>query len=171
MQTKIMVLLGMGLFFLVNHAGAEFYQYRDEAGRIVFTDDLSRLPEKDREAVLRFESRGTGEAEPAGHDLDAAEAIAEPVSMEEKAAFLESERKALAEAFRSLGERQKVLEERVEALTKADREAVAAHNAEVAAFEEDRKAYEQRRREYNRGVEAFNARVHQAGADEENEAP
>ncbi|TYT73595.1 DUF4124 domain-containing protein [Desulfobotulus mexicanus] len=171
MQTKIMVILGVGLFFLVNHTSAEFYQYRDEAGRIVFTDDLSRLPEKEREAVLRFESLEAREGAAADDGMEIAEEIAEPVSMEENAAFLESERKSLAEEFRMLGERQEALEERVKTLSNTDAEAVAAHNAEVAAFEKDRKAYEQRRREYNKGVEAFNARVHQDVSEEENEAP
>lgn len=165
MHRKKGIYLVLGLCFWAGMAGAEFYQYRDEAGRTVFTDDLSRLPEKEREKVKRFRSVDTEtEAEKAETAVVSPEEEAEAQhpevpSLEEEAVRIEAERKALAEEFVRLQAVQKKLTERVPGLARADAETVTAHNREVAAFDASREAYEKRRARYNTDVQAFNTRV------------
>ncbi|MDY0164141.1 DUF4124 domain-containing protein [Desulfobotulus sp.] len=138
-------------------AGAEFYQYRDESGKIVFTDDLSRLPEKERERVLRFQSMNAETVE--GETPEEGEEAKTEPGVADQAMQLEAERKALGEELARLQALQAVLSERAASLLRSDVQAIEAHNQEVEAFDAAKKAYDQRRARYNTDVEAFNARI------------
>lgn len=43
-----------GLFLVVSTAQAQTYKWTDEHGRISFTDELSKVPEKYRESAVRI---------------------------------------------------------------------------------------------------------------------
>ncbi len=49
------------IVFVSTTATAEFYQYTDKNGNLVFTDDLSRVPENLRENTKKFNSIQTEE--------------------------------------------------------------------------------------------------------------
>ncbi|MCW7752574.1 DUF4124 domain-containing protein [Desulfobotulus sp. H1] len=142
------------VFFFACGAGAEFYQYRDASGRIVFTDDLSRLPEAGREVALRFESHRPL-ADTVGEEVDAN--VPSGTVFSESAADLEAEQKELGEALSHLKVWREALEDQFETLGDADRQIIAAYNEEVAAFDAELRAYEQKRQQHNEKVRAFNA--------------
>jgi hypothetical protein len=45
---------------------AEFFQYTDENGNLIFTDDLSRIPVNQRDKITRFNSARTMDNPPDG---------------------------------------------------------------------------------------------------------
>ena len=56
MQKKILVYTIIGTALVIGIAQSEFYQYKDPQGNVVFTDDLSQIPEDQRPDMTRFES-------------------------------------------------------------------------------------------------------------------
>ena len=65
---KAIIIAGVFALFATTAVGGEYYQYTDESGNLRFTDDMTQIPESQRETVEAFASE-TSPASDAPADL------------------------------------------------------------------------------------------------------
>ena len=66
MSTKILYLciIFLGLILIPPDGEAQFYQYKDKSGALVYTDDLSKIPVDQRESAKKFSSSSENKRPP-----------------------------------------------------------------------------------------------------------
>ncbi len=171
----LLPLLGISLIFLPP-AFAKFYKYIDKDGVVRFTDDLSLVPEDQREKAPEYYESKT---RPAEKDKASEEKILkdetppdiEDISEEELKKMREEltvERKALDKEYKKLMEdRQKLSREKKVAITKYKAKQMKKMRADlekrIRDYDARRKAYQEKLKIYNQKVremeEARNSEV------------
>ncbi len=165
----LLPVLGISLIFLPP-AFAEFYKYIDKNGVVRFTDDLSLVPEDQREKAPEYYESKT---QPAEKDKSSGEKALndetlpdiEDISEEELKKMREdltAERKLLDEEYKKLMEvRQKLARKKRVATTKyraKERKKMRADlEKRIREYDAKRKAYQEKLKIYNQKVRAMEA--------------
>jgi hypothetical protein len=174
-RNRIMRLAGLlvMLFCLVfsSFVYAEFYRYKDKDGVIRYTDDLSLVPEEQREKTEIYESV----APKSGSDEDAVAKEGEKtggnsdietdeidVPEGKDVAQLEKMNKKKAELDKEYADLVKEKDELVKSKEgiKKDSE-LKAYNEKIVELNDRISAFEKKRKEFAKEVDAFNARFKQ----------
>ncbi|MBF0199756.1 MAG: DUF4124 domain-containing protein [Desulfamplus sp.] len=175
MLSWVLLLIILLLYSLPAHA--EMYQYKGDDGRMYFTDDISRVPPDQRDAITSMPSvkgaEGVSSAVPGDNGV-AQEAQGQGIKvknispgtaygtwdeeMDRKSRELDGTREALDITYKKLMDRKAALMESTpEGKVSPDkmreyREAIDILNADIAA-------YQVKQRAFKADVEAFNARI------------
>lgn len=170
MRIVISVLIVIwGLLLVGGPAGAEYYQYKDENGNTCFTDDISDVPESQRDKVKHFESvkskprssefgrrsktqKKSREIQtPAGETWDG--------QMKKKAEALERENEKLQKSFQELQQEKRTLNQKSpEQMTEKERN---AHAQKIRELNSRIKRYNERREDFSKKVDRFNIQIQQ----------
>ncbi len=112
MKIKIIfvVIFLSGLFFSASQLSATYYKYIDKSGNTVFTDDLSQVPEEQRESIDSYKSFQS-DSNTDQSETGSAEDKNDPVvgDFEEQRKKIESEQKELAQEKERLLREQKTI--------------------------------------------------------------
>ncbi|NJL59187.1 MAG: DUF4124 domain-containing protein [Desulfobacteraceae bacterium] len=135
MKKMTMYLAMYAVLALSVPAYAEFYKYTDESGKVRYTDDLSKVPEKQRDKIRKYGAQekppASQEAQPAGAEASEETAKSEtntaapeddgiakvPESSEDKSGD-KTDISELADTQKNLEKRKKDLESEYQALLK-----------------------------------------------------
>jgi predicted RNase H-like nuclease (RuvC/YqgF family) len=171
------ITLTVVLMFAASWVNSEYYRYTDENGTVRFTDDLTRIPEDQREAVETFASEpGPGDkTEAAGVSTDSGfsqetdkndyvEEYSAPAgdTFESRAAELNQIQAELDKTRRALEQERLKLQSQAPGEDASSKEKLAyrakvdALNAKIKEYSKDLKAFEEK-------VEAFNNRGRLSG--------
>ncbi|MEE4356674.1 MAG: DUF4124 domain-containing protein [Desulfococcaceae bacterium] len=156
-------------FLLCTPCFAEFYKYLDENGAVRFTDDLSLVPEDQREKAAGYsESKST----PSPSASPARPESAEKAPAPEETGEREQKRKALDKDFRRLETMRKELEKEYKALS-AEKERLdrtgkvtgnkykaRQHSKALEEFVKKREQLEMKRKKYNEELKIYNEKLH-----------
>lgn len=143
-KSTVVFWLFAGLICLsgANAAFAEFYKYKDENGKIRFTDDLSQVPEDQRQKLGIYD-------EPADFGIEPEK----PAESEEKNKPKPPTYKQLKEEEEALAKELDELKKEKEKLPAPDdksyRTKVDRLNKKIQEYEEKRAAYNKKVKEYN----------------------
>lgn len=159
------------LFFamLLGHGpvAAEYYQYQDKNGNLRFTDDVSRVPESQRDAAKQHESiknpdrtkTAPGKTGSSGTHKNAGPATGSwDGDLRNTAESLDQENSRLQEMFRSLQKKRKALEQ--EAAKNMNAAEKAAHEEKVRKINAEIEKYHKLRDAYLKKQKEFEARLH-----------
>lgn len=141
-------------------ACAGYYQYTDESGRSVFTDDISRIPKNLRDSAKwvtgsdAYTAYLDDEPEEPEEPADLVQDIPEHkrAALEEEGAALGLEKQKVEETFNGLRRLHQSLMDKREVLDANNVEALELFNAEVQAYN---KAMD----DYDKALNAFNQRI------------
>ena len=151
----IKCLIGFSVLLFCMPVSAQFYRYVDEQGVVRFTDDLDKIPEKQRLKATSFEESKSKEApsesaqpeENKGSDtLPSAESFSKKTrELEEKRRQLDAEYKALM-----------VKKETIIKMDKKTRVGIIKYNETITKLNEEIQTYENKRLAFDKEVEAHN---------------
>lgn len=139
-------------------ASAQFYRYVDEQGVVRFTDDLDKIPEKQRSKVTSFEesksknvpSESLQQEENKGSD-NAPTAERFNKKIEE----LEGKRRQLDAEYKALMEKK----EAIIKMDKKTRVGIIKYNETITKLNEEIQIYENKRLAFDKEVEAHNEMI------------
>jgi hypothetical protein len=165
---RVTVILGgmLGMIWLLSSpcAATEFYRYVDEKGVVTFTDDLSKVPESQREhiqgtaAISPSEPESPAEPSPAFApsvpDPTPVPAVASDTFLAAEAEALSALKAALDQEFEAHGAETARLVEMSQNLV--DNQSIDHYNAEVVRLNERIQIYQSQQAEYLRRVTAYN---------------
>ncbi|MCP4553741.1 MAG: hypothetical protein GY834_17255 [Bacteroidetes bacterium] len=159
------LILGLPVF-----SSAELYKYYDKKGNLSFTDDVSKVPEDQKEAAETIREIKTKLVAPV---MPGTQNDTPPISgqtMDKKAALkseLEQESKELGVIKKELDEEYTALNGRrdmliIERKTKMDLEKVKAYNEKANALNHDTLTYKEKKEAYLKRAEAYNSKLESA---------
>ena len=163
----LIVMIAVLLAFSAVPCQAEFYKYRNAAGAVVFTDDLSRVPPDQRSNVTEYRE-STSTAETADGIPEAG--LSSGTSNSQAGTNTDTKEAEDAEKFEALKKKMAVLDARyTELLTEKKRlESIRpsnsssdqwnAYHLQVTDLNEKIAEYEQTRDYFSKEVDAFNSR-------------
>jgi chromosome segregation ATPase len=170
MIKQICILTGLAIFIFCCSLSAEYYQYKDSDGNIRFTDDISQVPESQRENVERHESVKSRPAArpqaPAGNSESAQKPPQTGTwdgDLKLETEQLDQESKELQAAYQELQKQKKALEEKFS--DDMDPARQAAYDQEVARLNEKIEQYHEQRRAYMEKMERYEARLRKNESD------
>ncbi|MFC1886480.1 hypothetical protein ACFLZM_05435 [Thermodesulfobacteriota bacterium] len=162
---------------------AEFYRYRDQNGISRYTDDITEVPEDQRPAVNRYESREQGtsavvnskvepketvkeDATPAAETSEGKKSDAPSGDQAEKKDLI-AELQRLMKIETELNKEYDEIEKERQAVKEAKkvfktRKAVKAYNARISHLNERVEVYGNRQKAYAKEVAAYNKRAKEA---------
>lgn len=157
------VFLLLALIGMAFPASAEFYQYKDSNGVIVFTDDPGEIPLEKRQAARRFEEEirpDKGNAPEVKPETIKAvkkhNRVGQDTNGPDSFASLQDEKAALDQLYQELIDRRNALRKREAEGLKPGQDSIDhkkkadALNADIAAFDQRRQAYEARVSRFNK---------------------
>lgn len=155
------IIIVLAAIALASTTRAEFYRYVDEHGNVIYTDDLSKVPENQRpkatmpegsrESVLQRSLDADSRTEP--EDAAVSKPESAEKSREHERIQLEALKKELREEFSSLVEENaKLRTEQKAAVTPDQRKAV---NKKVVRFNARFQAYQEKEAAYKSRLEAY----------------
>ena len=162
---KKSVIIGFFLVLTLSlPAAAEFYRYKDAHGNTIYTDDLSKVPPEQRDAVQAYE---THISKP---QVDGKKSPSKPTDNDNDDDD-EKMRQRLDQRQKTLTREYDALAAEREALDRAQREALTRiqikdYNRKVVEFNARIKAYEEKRDAHTLDVEKFNQRMAEKEANE-----
>lgn len=179
MNRVILIFIVLSLVLLLSFpAAAEFYEYTDESGNKCFTDDISEVPESQRDGVKRFESVKSAprsSPDPGSSVKDKNRPESSPVQdsgtwdgqMKKKAEELEQENEELQKTFQELREQKQALQQKSTAqMTRKERN---AHNQKIQELNSRISDYNMRKEEFSQKTKEYNASFQQNSPAENKE--
>jgi chromosome segregation ATPase len=162
MKTVFMHLLLLGILALSHPALAEFYKYIDENGNILFTDDLSKVPEDQRQNLKSYEEVPP-DPDSGFRKVDA--------DREKSVEELNRSRDDIAERKAQLdNEYQEMLRERadleIQKKNAITDEQIKAYNQKVTAFNEKMRQFEEKRKALEAEIEKFRKKQSELNANQ-----
>ncbi len=155
------------LFLLVSApCSAEFYKYRDESGAIRFTDDLSQVPEDQREKAAGYtelKSSPEDSPAPASEAYEAFQPSAEDKkaasgqSLDREAKRLDAMRLELEKEYNALTQEQERLN--AEKVPRKNDYKVKQHSQALADLKAKKELYNQKMQKYESELKAYNEKV------------
>ncbi|MCD6271804.1 MAG: hypothetical protein J7K30_02900 [Deltaproteobacteria bacterium] len=172
MKLKLFIIL-IALLFSTVGAFAEFYKYIDKEGNILFTDNLSEVPQNQRPGVIEYgepekkieSSKESGYAEESAEVQPEEDGPLDNTSNDPAANFnnrknaLEQEYILLKKENAELANTKKNLE------TKAQ---VESYNKKVLLMNEKIENYKKNKAELNSGIEEYNKSIQMDREDKKN---
>ncbi len=184
-QIAFMTLL---FLFFAHYAGAEFYRYTDENGKVRYTDDFGMIPEDQRPGVKEYQAYETnttnveatlspgGQSEPESEKKSDSGAEKLTIDMHDRAADsgqTEDEEKNydFDAVYKSLGEKRnslaleydEMMKEREELAKLSEGELTSdqidARNAKVRAFNDRVKSYQEKKESFEKEMTEYNAKA------------
>lgn len=161
MKKILMVIFSMFLF-CVSSVSAEFYRYTDPHGNVIYTDDLSNVPETQREKATMYEESVTPPSPPEQTVKEAAEKPPGPSDEEisalnEKGQRLRARKSSLDQEYDALAKENAQLKaEQDEAVTP---DQIRSVNQKVVGFNTRFKAYQEKSAALEAEVQAHNEKV------------
>jgi hypothetical protein len=146
------------LFICAGLAGAgEYYQYTDESGAIVFTDDYASIPENQRKNSKKFE--GSSSSSTKTEQIKAADRFVEEEAdkLAAEANLLKQTKAALDARYAEIQNERKQILEQSEQFIK--RKGVKAYNQAVRAFNENSREFQKDQDVYFDLVDSYNQRL------------
>ena len=143
--------------------GAEYYQFVDEQGNTVFTDNLSNIPQNQREKMILHTSgeREQGPENSPGHDVsqvtDTRNALKRENGPDAQASGLEAERERLEIRRQSLAQRQQVLKD--QSILKMTPKETLIHANKVRSLNREIEFYDAQRRQFSHQLKQYNNRI------------
>jgi hypothetical protein len=158
-------------FLFVPAANAEYYQYVDDSGQVVYTDDITTVPNDRRVEVQAYqELKMPVEALPkveTVEDINGNTGEAASPMMKRRDALTVKTQQLIMEFNTLDGIREKLEEDRAAVRTKRGavrtKEATIAYKENLAEFTRKAAEYEKKRAELSTEVEAFNAELTSGG--------
>lgn len=147
---------------------ADYYQYTDKNGNVSFTDNLSDVPESQREKIKPFSTLDNKEKSkadlPADKEIEKNDKVynndTDGVSdeLDRVAGKLEKKKQELNQKQQRLNERQyqlkqKALENMTEGERETHRKKIKALNQEIDQYRKQRNLFKEKVKEYNRKVQ------------------
>ncbi len=154
--------------FMSSPCSAEFYKYRDETGAIRFTDDLSQVPEDQREKASGYTEVSTGPEDASAPGAETAE-TAEPdapvqdekkdamQSLDAEAKRIDAMRAELEKEYNALVQEQERLN--TEKVPPKNDYRVKQHSHALEELKAKRAQYDQKRQKYEAELKAYNEKV------------
>jgi DNA repair exonuclease SbcCD ATPase subunit len=146
-------------------ASAEFYRYVDQHGNVIYTDDLSKVPEDQRDKVRQYENSPEPVIPKTKEETDASQAKVQTDrdELEDLRQQLQTREKTLNKEYKELMKIRKELnEERSKAVTKAQRE---SYNQRIVEFNTRIQDYEKQRDALAVEVDAFNKKAEERSSE------
>lgn len=180
---RLIKYLIFGIILVFSVSGyAEFYKYTDETGNTRFTDDLSKVPEKQREKIRKY---GAQEKPPVSQEEQPAQKSEESPQVKEEAADAgasdiaqvpessdnKSDVSELMESRKSLEKRKQELEQTYQALMKEQSELLRAkgattsqakaqeHNEKLAKINDKILEYQKKLKGLDSDIATYNKKV------------
>lgn len=153
------------LMVLVAPVSAEFYRYKDPHGNVIYTDDLSKVPEAQRSQAKMYDESVSKTTSSDDADAQAAETSSRQAADELEALKIEGQRlldlKAqLDQEYNALAtENANLKTEQKEAVTP---DQIKEVNKKVIGFNTRFQAYQEKSAVYQTGVDAYNKRLQAA---------
>jgi hypothetical protein len=151
MQKNVLrCLLYCGLIFIFAPwtATAEFYQYTDQNGNLIFTDDVSRIPANQRDKIKRYNS-----VQPLGNLSD--ETVDRSDLEKQKTDTVSVQREKLErDYFRLQQTRKDLMKEKEQVTTQAEQQ---AYNEKVTRLNQQIELFSQQLDSFNKAVLDENA--------------
>lgn len=143
-------------------AGAEFYRYEDAHGNTIYTDDLSKVPPEQRDAVQAYEAhiskpQQVDTKKKPSQTVDHGDDEKIRLQLDQREKTLTREYDALAAERDELNSAQKAAVTRIQ---------IKDYNKRVVEFNARIKAYEEKRDAHTLEVETFNKRMAEKNANE-----
>ncbi len=155
-------LIALIVMALMPPVWAEFYRYQDQHGNVIFTDDLSKVPEAQRSQAAMYEESITHTTEPGIQEKQATAASPEQPTDEIEALNKEGQRlltvkEKLDQEYNELvSENAKLKAEQKEAVTP---DQIKAVNKKVVSFNSRFQAYQEKSASYEIDLKAYNERL------------
>lgn len=188
MNLRISILALICIFGVVSASSAEYYKYTDENGNVHFTDDFTKVPEKQRPNVEKFAESGRsdtffgespkdegeeaseslknkGEASP---EADKADADKEYERFQEKRNQLVQQQQDIEAEYNALMAEKSALEK--QRSPRMLRPQVIELNEKTDALNQKIADYEKRRAAFDAKVTQFNAEIEQSEAADSEKA-
>ena len=167
---KILMQITLLLFFvtaLAPQGSAEFYRYRDAHGNVIYTDDLSKVPEEQRTQAEIYEespTQSTSTSVQTSVASSAEQQAADVEALQKEGLRLLGIKAKLDEEYNALAsENNKLKAEQKEAVTpeqiKAVNKKVVSFNTRFQAYQEKSAAYEADVKTYNKHLSAVESKT------------
>ena len=155
---KIWIVNMLALIVLVSPASAEFYRYTDPHGNVIYTDDLSKVPEAQRAQATMYEESLPKKTLPEKSDTPPAQPAADEMeALKSEGQRLIAVKAQLDKEYNELAtENTKLKAEQKEAVTP---DQVKSVNKKVVSFNTKFQAYQEKSAAYQADVESYNKRV------------
>lgn len=158
MKKQILIFIVLAVFMVSASVSAQYYQYRDSSGNLRFTDDISQVPESQRDDVKEYESVKTkpGAAPfPAAREdgKKAPDAGTWDGQLRITAEELDRENKKLQQTFDELQKQKAALEKK--ASDKMSPDESRAYNQEIRRLNGKIEQYQKQRNAYVEKMDRF----------------
>ena len=158
---KIWIMNMLALLVLVSPASAEFYRYTDPHGNVIYTDDLSNVPENQRSQATMYEESVSKKALPEKAETPPDQQTDNEMEvLKNEGQRLIAVKAQLDKEYNALAaENTKLKAEQKEAVTP---DQVKSVNKKVVSFNTRFQAYQEKSAAYQADVESYNKRVRMA---------
>ena len=145
----------LALTLPVASTGAEVYRYTDQHGNVIFTDDLSNIPDQLRDKAVAVDDEN--DLPPGFGAGNAAASDAGGIDLRDERAQLEALKSELKEEFRSLAKENARLKEAQKTAVTPDQRKV--FNRQVVGFNTRFQAYKEKEAVYNSRLKQYHKRL------------
>jgi Domain of unknown function (DUF4124) len=163
---KVLILNFLAFFVLVSFASAEFYRYKDMHGNVIFTDDLSTVPEALRPQATVYDDSAAGIAtattgnQPAKASIVREQAAHAIQDLKKEGQRLLMVKTQLDQEYNALvSENTRLKAEQHQAVTP---EQIKAVNKKVVGFNTRFQAYQEKSAAYQSQIKAYNQKLRDA---------
>ena len=155
---KIWIMNMLALIVLVSPASAEFYRYTDPHGNVIYTDDLSKVPQDQRSQATMYEESVTKKTLPGKPETAPEQQAAnEMEALKSEGQRLIAVKAQLDKEYNALAaENTKLKAEQKESVTP---DQVKSVNKKVVSFNTRFQAYQEKSAAYQADVESYNKRL------------
>ena len=163
---KIWIISLLVSFVWVSSGSAEFYRFKDAHGNMIYTDDLSKVPEVQRSQAVIYDESSSGTPMPAPEKKPTAirpplqEGAEKMEDLKKEGQRLMAVKAQLAGEYDELvAENAKLKAQQNEAVTP---DQIKAVNRQVVSFNTRFQAYQEKNAAYQAEIEAYNKRLQAA---------
>lgn len=149
---KMLLAFGMVLFFNIQPAHSEIYQYKDKNGNTIFTDDMTKVPESQREGIKTYDEVRSSPELPTDNSVSSQPPSADQPATDpeaEKNRDIETKKKELDEKSKAFSDEANVLNEERKALDESSKN---------LKTKEEKDAYREKLKEFNKRADDYNKR-------------